>query len=167
MIKKILLRITIFFFASSIGAVLLGKFLPIYYTPLMFMRLAEQHADGRSMKLSHTWVPIEEISHNLPRTCFSGTDTAGYAKAWKYISPCLLRPFGAKNESWRFTSIALRWATASTEPKLWRKSISANTPLRSTNANRLSSLPRCQTLSRAILPTLRDICASAADRLCD
>lgn len=74
MIKKILLRITIFFFASSIGAVLLGKFLPIYYTPLMFMRLAEQHADGRSMKLSHTWVPIEEISHNLPLAVMASED---------------------------------------------------------------------------------------------
>jgi len=74
MIKKAIIRILIFFFASSIGAVLLGKFLPIYYTPLMFIRLAEQHADGREMKLSHSWVPIEKISHNAPLAVMASED---------------------------------------------------------------------------------------------
>ena len=66
MIRKLLTKIVIFFLASSFGAVFLGKFLPIYYTPLMFVRLAEQCADDRPMKLSHQWVPMEEISRNVP-----------------------------------------------------------------------------------------------------
>ena len=49
MIKKVLTKIVIFFLATSIGAVLLGKFLPIYYTPLMFIRLAEQCSADRPM----------------------------------------------------------------------------------------------------------------------
>ena len=66
MIRKLLTKIVIFFLASSFGAVFLGKFLPIYYTPLMFVRLAEQCSADRPMKLSHHWVPMEEISRNVP-----------------------------------------------------------------------------------------------------
>ena len=74
MIKKVLTKIVIFFLATSIGAVLLGKFLPIYYTPLMFIRLAEQCSADRPMKLSHHWVPMEEISHNMPLAVMASED---------------------------------------------------------------------------------------------
>ena len=74
MIKKLLTKIVIFFLASSFGAVFLGKFLPIYYTPLMFVRLAEQCADDRPMKLSHQWVPMEEISRNVPLAVMASED---------------------------------------------------------------------------------------------
>ncbi|MGM9803412.1 MAG: monofunctional biosynthetic peptidoglycan transglycosylase [Muribaculaceae bacterium] len=74
MIKKLLKRLVIVFFASSIGAVLLGRFLPIYYTPLMFIRLVEQCGNGDEMKLSHKWVPIEEISCNMPRAVMASED---------------------------------------------------------------------------------------------
>ena len=74
MIKKLLTKIVIFFLASSFGAVFLGKFLPIYYTPLMFVRLAEQSADDRPMKLSHQWVPMEEISRNVPLAVMASED---------------------------------------------------------------------------------------------
>ena len=74
MIKKLLTKIVIFFLASSFGAVFLGKFLPIYYTPLMFVRLAEQSADDRPIKLSHQWVPMEEISRNVPLAVMASED---------------------------------------------------------------------------------------------
>ncbi|MGN0213260.1 MAG: monofunctional biosynthetic peptidoglycan transglycosylase [Muribaculaceae bacterium] len=74
MIRKVLKKFLVFFFVSSIGAVVLGKFLPIYYTPLMFIRLAEQCTDNRPMKLSHHWVPIEEISHNMPLAVMASED---------------------------------------------------------------------------------------------
>lgn len=74
MIRKIIKKILIFFFVTSIGAVLLGRFLPIYYTPLMFIRLAEQCSADREMKLSHHWVQIEEISHNMPLAVMASED---------------------------------------------------------------------------------------------
>ena len=74
MIKKVLTKIVIFFLATSIGAVLLGKFLPIYYTPLMFIRLAEQCSADRPMKLSHHWVPMEEMSIYMPVAVMASED---------------------------------------------------------------------------------------------
>ncbi len=53
---------------------MLGKVLPIYYTPLMFIRLFDQHSEGQPMKMSHTWVPIEEISHNVPLAVMASED---------------------------------------------------------------------------------------------
>lgn len=74
MIKKFFKRAIVVFFVSSVGAVLLGRFIPIYYTPLMFIRLYEQHADDRQLKLSHKWVPMEEISHNVPLAVMASED---------------------------------------------------------------------------------------------
>ena len=58
-------NLLIFLFVSSILAVVVYKFVPVYYTPLMFIRMYEQHQDGKKMKLDHTWVPISKIAQPL------------------------------------------------------------------------------------------------------
>ncbi|GGD35875.1 MULTISPECIES: monofunctional biosynthetic peptidoglycan transglycosylase [Flavobacterium] len=77
MIKKILRFIgkaILWFFGVSIVLVILFKFVPVPFTPLMFIRSIEQKTAGKPMVLSHDWVPIEEISPNLQRAVIASED---------------------------------------------------------------------------------------------
>ena len=67
--------IVVAFFASTILSVVALRFFPVYFTPLMFIRCYEQVADGKDLKLSHHWVPLEKISPNLPRAVIASEDT--------------------------------------------------------------------------------------------
>lgn len=65
MIKKLLKYIRIFFLGFvglSVCWVLIYKFVPVPYTPLMAIRSIEQ---GGKYTIHHEWVPIEEISPYL------------------------------------------------------------------------------------------------------
>lgn len=67
-------NILLFLFLSSILLVFAYKFIPVYYTPLMFIRLYEQVRDGKSLKLDHTWVPLSEIAQVLPQAVVASED---------------------------------------------------------------------------------------------
>ena len=71
---KILRWAAIAFFGSTILAVVLFRFLPVYFTPLMFIRCFEQVADGESIKLHHHWVPMERISPHMPVAVMASED---------------------------------------------------------------------------------------------
>jgi len=58
-------KAAMWFFMISIVSVILLRWLPIPVTPLMLIRCIEQKVDGKEMKLSKDWVPLEEISPNL------------------------------------------------------------------------------------------------------
>lgn len=62
------------FFASTILAVVVLRFIPVYFTPLMFIRCFQQIAEGKSMTLHHHWVPIDEISDHLPVAVMASED---------------------------------------------------------------------------------------------
>lgn len=63
---RIFLKICLWFFMSSIGSVILFRWLPIPVTPLMLLRCGEQIFDSkREVKLKKQWVSLEEISPNL------------------------------------------------------------------------------------------------------
>lgn len=64
----------IFFFTSTILAVVAFKYIPVYYTPLMVLRCMEQIADGRTPKIDHQWVPLSQMSHNLPQAVVASED---------------------------------------------------------------------------------------------
>ena len=64
----------IFFLVSSVSAVVVLKWLPVYYTPLMFIRVMEQVANGRKPKIEHEWVSIDRISENMPLAVVSSED---------------------------------------------------------------------------------------------
>lgn len=73
-IKKILKWIVVAFFASTILSVVALRFLPVYFTPLMFIRCYEQVSEGKDLKLSHHWVPLEKISPSLPLAVMASED---------------------------------------------------------------------------------------------
>ena len=62
------------FFGSTILSVVILRFLPVYFTPLMFIRLGQQMTEGKEMALHHRWVPLEEISPSLPVAVMASED---------------------------------------------------------------------------------------------
>ena len=62
------------FFASSILSVILLRFLPVYVTPLMFIRTFQQLGSGESVVWHHRWVPLDEISPHLPVAVMASED---------------------------------------------------------------------------------------------
>lgn len=71
---KIFKWVLIAFFASSVLAVIIYRFLPVYITPLMVIRGVENVSDGKSPFWSHTWVPLEEMSPYLPVAVIASED---------------------------------------------------------------------------------------------
>lgn len=73
-IKKILKWIVGAFFASTILAVVAYRFVPVYFTPLMFIRVAQQVANGEEIKMKHHWVPLEDMSKYMPVAVIASED---------------------------------------------------------------------------------------------
>ncbi len=71
---KFLGKLVLWFFIISIGSVVLFKFVPVYITPLMIIRVAEQISDKKTMRLEHQWVPLNEISRHLPQAVVASED---------------------------------------------------------------------------------------------
>lgn len=68
-ITRLLLWIIVFFFGSTIAAVVVYKWMPVYITPLMITRSIENDDE-----MQHKWVPIEEISENMALAVVSSED---------------------------------------------------------------------------------------------
>lgn len=64
----------IVFFASSLLAVLAYKWLPVKYTPLMFIRAHEQWTGGNDVVMNHEWIDIDSIPHDMPQAVMAGED---------------------------------------------------------------------------------------------
>ena len=62
------------FFASTILSVVALRWLPVYATPLMFIRWAQQIKAGEETKWYHHWVPLEEISPSLSLAVMASED---------------------------------------------------------------------------------------------
>ena len=73
-IKKTIYRIVVAFLASTILSVVALRFIPVWVTPLMFIRCYEQVMEGRELRLSHHWVPLNEISKHMPRAVIGSED---------------------------------------------------------------------------------------------
>ncbi len=73
-IKKTLIGIVAAFFASTILSVLILRWMPVWFTPLMFIRCAQQVSAGEEMKLRHRWVSLDEISPSLPKAVMASED---------------------------------------------------------------------------------------------
>lgn len=73
-IKRFLLWIVVAFFASTILSVVALRWVPVWFTPLMFIRLGEQISEGRELTLHHHWVPYEEISPSLSLAVMGSED---------------------------------------------------------------------------------------------
>ncbi|MFZ4679156.1 MAG: monofunctional biosynthetic peptidoglycan transglycosylase [Flavobacterium sp.] len=75
--RKILLWIwkaMLWFFGLSILSVIIFKWVPIPFTPLMVTRIIEFKLEGKDAIYSHKWVPLEDISPNLQKAVIASED---------------------------------------------------------------------------------------------
>ena len=62
------------FLASTILSVIALRFVPVYFTPLMFIRVGQQITAGDDIRLRHRWVPMNKISKELPVAVMASED---------------------------------------------------------------------------------------------
>ena len=75
---KILTNLLLSFLLGSIALILLFKFVPVPFTPLMLLRHIEAHQQGRHLEIQHQWIPLEDISPNLIAAVIDHEDAKFY-----------------------------------------------------------------------------------------
>ncbi len=76
-LKKIAIWIRNIFlvlFLLSLFFVILYKWVPVPFTPLMVIRSVEQMVDNKKVHISHKWVPLSRISQNLVQAVVASED---------------------------------------------------------------------------------------------
>lgn len=69
-----LFKAVLWFLGLSLFFVVLFKFVPVPFTPLMVIRAIENKLDGKENYFSHDWEPIENISKNLQKAVIASED---------------------------------------------------------------------------------------------
>lgn len=64
----------LWFFGFSILSVLIFKWVPVPFTPLMVIRVIENKIQGKDAVFSHDWEPINKISPNLQKAVIASED---------------------------------------------------------------------------------------------
>lgn len=67
-------RLLVYFFAITIGWVIVLRFVNPPITWLMVQRAIERKSDGKDWKITKRWVNYEDLSDNLKRAAISGED---------------------------------------------------------------------------------------------
>lgn len=67
-------KLIIWFNIVSLFFVVLYKFVPVPYTPLMVIRYFENKSAGKNIETKHHWVPLENISKNLQKAVIASED---------------------------------------------------------------------------------------------
>lgn len=73
-LKTIIWKSMLWFFGLSILLVIIYKWIPVPFTPLMFTRVVENKLDGKDAILSHDWVSLDQISPNLQKAVIASED---------------------------------------------------------------------------------------------
>ena len=73
-IMRFFWKLIIWFNIVSLFFVVLYKFVPVPYTPLMVIRYFENKSAGKNIETKHHWVPIEDISKNLQKAVIASED---------------------------------------------------------------------------------------------
>jgi monofunctional biosynthetic peptidoglycan transglycosylase len=73
-IFKLIWKVILWFNIISLFFVILYKFVPVPFTPLMVIRHFENSFDGKDIETKHNWVPIEAISKNLQKAVIASED---------------------------------------------------------------------------------------------
>lgn len=86
---KFIRKILIYFLILSVGSTIVLRFVPVYFTPLMVIRLIQNSHSGM---WKHDWIPIEEMPINIQKaviasedghfTTHNGFDFKSIQKAW-------------------------------------------------------------------------------------
>ena len=78
MLRRILTNLLLSCLLGSIALVLLFRFVPVPFTPLMLLRHIEAHQQGRHLEIQHEWTPLEDISPNLIAAVIDHEDAKFY-----------------------------------------------------------------------------------------
>ncbi len=62
---RFFLKLLVAFLVLSFVSVVIFRWVPVPFTPLMIVRCIEQKLEGRSIKLSKEWVSLDKINNNL------------------------------------------------------------------------------------------------------
>jgi monofunctional glycosyltransferase len=103
MVKKILIFVKkscFWFFEISMILVLVFKFVPVPFTPLMITRAVEQKMDGKEMICNHDWQPIENISINMQKAVIASED-GGFLKHNGFDFTAMKKAFKNNNKGRR------------------------------------------------------------------
>jgi monofunctional biosynthetic peptidoglycan transglycosylase len=73
-VKRFLFKSLLWFLGLSVFFVVLYKFVPVPFTPLMVIRTIENKIAGKENYFSHNWEPIENISTNLQKAVIASED---------------------------------------------------------------------------------------------
>jgi monofunctional biosynthetic peptidoglycan transglycosylase len=73
-LSRFLFKAFLWFIGISLFFVLLFKFVPVPFTPLMVIRAIENKTAGKEVFFSHDWEPIENISINLQKAVIASED---------------------------------------------------------------------------------------------
>ena len=73
-IMRFFWKLIIWFNVISLFFVVLYKFVPVPYTPLMVIRYFENKSAGKDIETKHHWVPLENISKNLQKAVIASED---------------------------------------------------------------------------------------------
>lgn len=71
---KVVRRVLVFFFASTLLAVFAYRWIPVPLTPLMVIRAVQHAGKGESIAFHHKWMPLERISRHLPVAVMASED---------------------------------------------------------------------------------------------
>ena len=74
LVLRFIKKVVILFFLSSIISVILLRYIPVYVTPLMGVRIIEQMKQKKNPRLKHHWVGYDEISDNMKRAVVASED---------------------------------------------------------------------------------------------
>ncbi|MDR0536658.1 MAG: monofunctional biosynthetic peptidoglycan transglycosylase [Tannerellaceae bacterium] len=67
-------RVVFWSAVGSVALVVVLRFVPVYWTPLMLIRVCEQWGEGRPAMLKHRWVSIERIAEPLALAVVAAED---------------------------------------------------------------------------------------------
>ena len=73
-ILRFIRNLLLFFFVSTLLAVIIYRFVPVYVTPLMVIRSVQQIVSGDKPTCKHTWVSFDKISLHLPMAVIASED---------------------------------------------------------------------------------------------
>ena len=73
-VTRFLLKFIVWFFGISLFFVVLFKFVPVLFTPLMVIRAIENKMAGKEIYFDHNWEPLENISVNLQKAVIASED---------------------------------------------------------------------------------------------
>ena len=73
-IKRIIIKIFLWFIGLSIFSVILFRFVPVPFTPLMAIRMVEQLIAGKDVIFKKDWVSLDKMSAALPLAVIAAED---------------------------------------------------------------------------------------------